>query len=57
RYFSEHEIAAFRRDGFLKVTGLLDARAAARLAAWSDELVARPEEPGRHMVYYEDDLA
>ncbi len=57
RYFSEREIAAFRRDGFLKVTGLLDARAAARLAAWSDELVARPEEPGRHMVYYEDDLA
>ena len=48
----QHE--AFARDGYLMVPGMLDRQAVAELDRWTDELVAMPETPGRHMVYYED---
>lgn len=57
RYFSDDEIAAFRRDGFIAVPGLLDPEATCRVSEWTEELQGRPETPGRHMVYYEDSLA
>lgn len=50
------EIDTFRRDGYLVVPAMYDAAAVRDLAAWSDELYAWPEVPGRHMVYYEDSL-
>ena len=45
---------AFARDGYLMVPGMLDTEAVTALDRWTDELVAMPETPGRHMVYYED---
>lgn len=48
------EIDIFRRDGFLIVPAMYDAAAVRDIAAWSDEISAWPEVPGRHMVYYED---
>jgi 2-aminoethylphosphonate dioxygenase len=47
-------LASFRRDGYMVLRGFLDPDAMDRVEAWSDELVALPELPGRHMVYYED---
>jgi len=48
------QLEAFARDGYLMVPGMLDADAVAGLDRWADELVAMPETPGRHLVYYED---
>jgi hypothetical protein len=48
------QLNAFARDGYLLVPGMLDTEAVAALDRWTDELVAMPETPGRHMVYYED---
>ncbi len=56
RVFSPADLEAWERDGFLVVRGLFDADEMARVAAWAEEVRALPEEPGRHMVYYEDDL-
>jgi hypothetical protein len=53
---SEDQIDAFRRDGFVFVPGFFDAREITAITAWTDEVAAWPEEPGRHMVYYEDSL-
>jgi len=47
------QLASYARDGFLVVPGLFDPAEAARLAAWTDEVTAWPETPGRHMVYWE----
>jgi len=48
--------AAFERDGFVLAPGAFDAELMASIARWTDELVAAPEVPGRHMAYYEDSL-
>ena len=53
---SEEQIETFRRDGFVFVPGLYSADEVSNITAWTEELRARPEEPGKHMVYYEDDL-
>ena len=55
-YLDETQIAEFARDGFLIVRGMFPADEMARIAAWTDEVVAMPEVPGRHMVYYEDSV-
>src|SRR4030095_12651821 len=46
-------LASYARDGYLVLPGLFDPAEAARLAAWTDEVTAWPEVPGRHMVYWE----
>jgi len=56
RQFSEAEVAAFERDGFLVVPGLFGPAETAELQAWTDEVQAYPEIPGRHMVYGEMSL-
>ena len=50
------QIAAFKRDGFVFAPGFYAPQEMAEITAWTEELSAWPEEPGRHMVYYEDDL-
>jgi hypothetical protein len=47
------QLASYARDGYLVLPGLFDPAEAARLAAWTDEVSAWPEVPGRHMVYWE----
>jgi len=49
-------IEAFRRDGFAVVPGLFDADETRQISAWTDEIQAEPEVPGRAMMYYEPSL-
>jgi hypothetical protein len=53
---SAEDLARYARTGWVARRGLFSAEEAANIAAWTDELVALPELPGRHMVYYEDSL-
>lgn len=50
-------IAAFHAAGWMLARGFFTARDIERVARWSDELLALPEEPGKHMVYWEESLA
>lgn len=50
------DLAHFAETGWVARRGLFSADEAAEIARWTDELVALPEMPGRHMVYYEDSL-
>jgi ectoine hydroxylase-related dioxygenase (phytanoyl-CoA dioxygenase family) len=56
RHFSDDEAAAFGRDGFVVVRGLYDARAMADITAWTDDVQARPETPGKWMKYFDESL-
>ena len=47
---------AFQRDGYVIVRSLFDDDQMSEIARWTDEITAFPEEPARHMVYYEPDL-
>ena len=53
---SDEQIATFRRDGFVFAPAFYSADEMAEITAWTEEVTALPEVPGRHMVYYEDDL-
>lgn len=53
---SDEQIAIFRRDGFVFAPAFYSADEMAEITAWTEEVTAFPEVPGRHMVYYEDDL-
>ncbi|MDH3235278.1 MAG: phytanoyl-CoA dioxygenase family protein, partial [Alphaproteobacteria bacterium] len=50
------QIARFHDEGFLVMRGLYSAEEMARIAAWTDEVEAWPETPGRHMMYFEQSL-
>ena len=54
---SAEDLTHYARTGWLVRRGLFTPAEAAEIARWTDELVALPEVPGRHMVYYEDSLA
>lgn len=47
---------AFRQKGWLAAPGFFDAAETALIEQWTREVLARPETPGEHMVYYEDSL-
>ena len=47
---------SFDRDGFVVVPGLFDAAEARQISAWTDEVQAQPETPGRAMMYFEPSL-
>ena len=53
---SPADLQAMERDGYLVVPGFFGPAAARDLLAWTEELTAAPEVPGRHMVYHEDSL-
>jgi 2-aminoethylphosphonate dioxygenase len=48
--------AHYERFGWVAARGFFNAQAAAQIAGWSDEVMALPEVPGEHMVYYEQNL-
>jgi 2-aminoethylphosphonate dioxygenase len=50
------ELAEFERTGFLVMRGFFQSSACRELDQWTEEIAARPEMPGRQMVYYEDSL-
>jgi 2-aminoethylphosphonate dioxygenase len=49
-------VDVFHRDGFVVVPGLFDAEEARQISAWTDEVQAQPETPGRAMMYFETSL-
>ena len=56
RYFSEQELAAHERDGFLVARGLFSHAQVDQITAWTDEVQAYPEVPGKYMIYAEQSL-
>jgi len=46
----------FKKDGFLVVKGGIPGTHMARIQAWTDELLALPEQTGKHWVYHEKSL-
>ena len=53
---SDDQLAQFARRGWVTAAGFFSPAQAAEISAWTDELAARPEEPGAHMVYHETSL-
>ncbi len=56
KVLTQDQVAAFRRDGFVFAPGFFSQGEMQRITAWTDEVTAWPEEPGRHMVHYVDHL-
>lgn len=56
-HFDAEQLERYRRDGYLVTPGLFGPEALSRIEAWTGEVTAMPEVPGRHMVYYEDSLS
>jgi hypothetical protein len=54
QFFSRAEIDQFRRDGFVMVRGLFDPAAMGQITAWTDEVEAYPDAPGKYMKYFEE---
>jgi hypothetical protein len=50
---TDTQLQDFRRKGYLLVRGLYDGREMRDITAWTDEVSAWPEVPGRHMMYFE----
>jgi hypothetical protein len=50
------QIMAFNRTGWVAARGFFTAEETAQIGAWTDELIAMPQVPGEHMVYYEQSL-
>ncbi len=53
---SDSQIEAFRRDGFVTSRQAFGPEQLRRFAGWADDLLALPEAPGRHWVFWEDSL-
>ena len=53
---SDDQLAQFARRGWVTAAGFFSSVEAAEIAAWTDDVAARPEEPGVHMVYHEASL-
>ncbi|MDB5408898.1 MAG: phytanoyl-CoA dioxygenase [Rhodospirillales bacterium] len=51
------EIETYHATGWVLVRGFFGSREIQRIARWIDELLALPEEPGKHMVYWEESPA
>ncbi len=50
------QIAQFENDGFLVVKNAFSADEMAAFSGWTDEILAMPEESGKHWVYHEKSL-
>ncbi|MBF0095334.1 MAG: phytanoyl-CoA dioxygenase family protein [Alphaproteobacteria bacterium] len=50
---SAEQVESFRRDGYLVVRGGFGPDAVKQLDTWVQEVVAAPEVPGKHWVYWE----
>jgi hypothetical protein len=53
---TDEHLQDFRDQGFLVVRGAFDQRAMAHIDTWTRELLALPEESGKHWVYHEKSL-
>ena len=48
------QLQDFSSDGSLTIRGLYNAGEMREITAWTDEVTAWPEVPGRHMMYFEE---
>jgi|GEM_PF-2608426 len=53
---TDKDVSDFGRDGYLIVRGAFPVEQMNAIAAWTDELLAMPEESGKHWVYHEPSL-
>src|SRR5260221_3968186 len=53
---SAHQMAAYRKQGWLLARGFIAPAAVDALARWTEELAARHAEPGQHIGYREPSL-
>ena len=53
---TEEQLNTFRDEGFVVARGLFDQKQMTKISDWSDEMLAKPEEPGKHWVYHEKSL-
>ena len=53
---SAQDVAKYAKAGWLAARGFFSTAEAAEISGWTDEIVARPEAPGREMVYHEASL-
>ncbi len=51
-----HDIEKFEEDGFLVVKGAFTDTDMKAFSGWTEEMLARPEESGKHWVYHEQSL-
>jgi len=51
------QLEEYRQTGWLLAPGILSTIELQSISRWLDELLALPEEPGKHMVYYEANSA
>lgn len=51
---SANEVETFRRDGIVVIRQAFDPLQAGRFGSWAEELLAQPETPGHHWVYWEE---
>lgn len=52
----EAQIQTFKDDGFLVLRGAFNSADMAAISDWSNEMLARPEQSGKHWVYHEKSL-
>jgi len=53
---TDSDVSHFERDGYLIVRGAFPSDQMNSIASWTDELLAMPEESGKHWVYREPSL-
>ena len=53
---TDEHLQDFQDQGFLVARGAFDTRAMALIDSWTKEVLARPEESGKHWVYHEKSL-
>ncbi len=50
---TEKQITDFKRDGYVLVPGLYTTEEIREITAWTEEVTAYPEIPGKYMMYFE----
>ena len=53
---TDEQMRAFERDGYLVMRGAFNEDEMALIDTWTRELLARPEESGKHWVFHEVSL-
>ncbi len=53
---TDEQMQAFERDGYLVIRGAFNEEEMALIDSWTRELLARPEESGKHWVFHEQSL-
>ena len=56
QFLSPQQIQDFTRDGFLLVRKPIESKEIDQVISWVNEVQNFPEEPGKHMMYFEKSL-